>query len=94
MIFDKLAKKFENTSTFEKTFVLKKVLQTLKKKSYLEEYLYLKNQLLKNRRQKCDVLIHHRYETRNKNYGLVAFLAHIFSKPSYIFSIYNPVKHL
>ena len=32
MIFDKLAKKFENTSTFEKTFVLTKVLQRLKKK--------------------------------------------------------------
>ena len=32
MIFDKLAKKFENTSTFEKVFVLKKVLQRLNMK--------------------------------------------------------------
>lgn len=41
MIFDKLAKRFENTSTFEKTFVLTKVLQRLKKNSYLEEYIFI-----------------------------------------------------
>ena len=41
MIFDKLAKRFENTSTIEKTFVLTKVLQRLKKNSYLEEYIFI-----------------------------------------------------
>ena len=40
MIIDKLAKEFENTSTFEKVFVLQKVLQRLKKNSYLEEYIF------------------------------------------------------